>query len=206
MTKRINHTDKGRVRRHHYSLKMKDHFVLDSIGERDIALTMEFQNDIQGYKAQPFSTLYKGLDGKQHRYTPDFLVESTSSQLAFIEVKPAKFATSLKFESEFLHLQAHFEKRYNLPLRLMTDKSYTSQRFKNCRQLYRYRLKPITEDDKRLVNYVGRNLINFAELKEAALRIQSPIYSPFKLVAQGVCEMDMDNEILNDATVLEISL
>lgn len=204
MSKRNNHTDRGRERHHHFSRKMNTHFVLDSLGERDIALVMEFDNSILRFKAQPFSTLYIGIDGKRHRYTSDFLVQYTSYANSCFEVKPKKFTAALEFQYKFELLQAHFKKRYSIPLELRTEKSFTRERFINCRQLYRYRQKPITSDDNRLVKYVGRRSICFFELKDAASRIGSPIVSPFKLVAQKVCEMDMDNEILNDKSLLEI--
>lgn len=204
MSKRLNHTDRGRERHHHYSCKMQTHFLLDSKNEKDIALVMEFDAGVTRYIAQPFSTIYAGLDGKKRRYTTDFLCEKNGQNLRAIEVKLEKHTKSPDFEVRFDLLKRHFKNRYSLPLALETDKSYSPEKIKNCRMLYRYLQKSISDEERAILRYIGNNPRTFGELKDAAFSLRSPAYSPFKLVAHNICKMDADNEILSEKSILEI--
>lgn len=50
---------------------------------------LEADPDVRAFKAEPFSIIYTGLDGLQHRYHPDILVEMVDGSQRLIEVKPS---------------------------------------------------------------------------------------------------------------------
>lgn len=54
--------------------------------ERDFIYLLEFDPDVLSYREQPIRIIYF-LDGKRHRYTPDFLVVRVNKK-QIIEVKP----------------------------------------------------------------------------------------------------------------------
>lgn len=48
---------------------------------------------VKDFRTEPFSIEYKGLDGLQHRYHPDILVEMIDGTEKLIEVKPSSLIT-----------------------------------------------------------------------------------------------------------------
>ena len=67
------------------SLKMKRVIWWESQLERDYIYLLEFDPDVASYDEQPLRIEYY-LNGKKHRYTPDFLVRKGNKRI-IVEVK-----------------------------------------------------------------------------------------------------------------------
>lgn len=50
---------------------------------------LEIDQNVKDFKTEPFSIIYKGLDGLDHRYHPDILIELSDGTQKLIEIKPA---------------------------------------------------------------------------------------------------------------------
>lgn len=77
------------------SLKAGRNIWWESLLERDYILLLEIDPDVVTYTEQPFRITYT-LDGKVHRYTPDFLVERKNKRQV-VEVKRKEKASTEAF-------------------------------------------------------------------------------------------------------------
>lgn len=81
------------------SLKMRRVIWWESQLERDYIYLLEFDLDVVSYEEQPLRIEYY-VNGKKHRYTPDFLVKRGDKR-AIVEVKQEKEALKEKNQSLF---------------------------------------------------------------------------------------------------------
>jgi hypothetical protein len=109
--------------------------------ERDMIYLLEFDNRVSTYREQPLRIHYF-LNGKQHLYTPDFLVESRDER-RLIEVKPESKATKPEMVVLF-HAIAHACLIAGYQFVVMTDTIIRMQpRLKNIKLLWRYSRVPL---------------------------------------------------------------
>lgn len=203
MTRKLNETHKGKVRDHFYSAKMRTLFKMDGPLEKAMCRIFEFDDNIRRYCTQPFSTIYKGSDGELHRYTQDVLIEYQDLSIGHVEIKSARFAEKLEFKNQFACLTRHYEQRYGAPLMLFKDTRYTKPHFKNCKMLYRFRVQPITPDERSILDNWAFKVLAFSEFKDYVMSKGLPLASAFKLVAHNLVDWDV-NTALTDNTSLEV--
>jgi len=203
MTRKLNETEKGKVREHFYSAKMRTLFKLDGPLEKAMCRNFEFDDNIRRYCTQPFSTIYKGPDGEQHRYTQDALIEYQDLSLDHIEIKSALYAKAPAFQNQFACLERHYEQRYGAPLTLYKDTRYTKSHFKNCKMLYRFRVQAINPDEQRLIDKRAFKLLTFAEFKDYVMSKGLSLATAFKLLAHNRVDWEL-NDALTDETLLEV--
>lgn len=203
MTKRSNDTYQNKIQLHFYSAKNKRLCKPDSNLEKAILTVFEFDDNIKRYQPQPFSTLYENEEGTVCRYTQDILTEHQDGSVHNIEVKKEYFAKKLEFRSKFPILNRHYKKRYNATLELYTDKKYSKARFKNCKDLYRFRIKPLSQEENELASHYRANSLLFGELKKFVVSEGHSISVAFRLVAHRAFEWNMD-DFLTESTCLEL--
>jgi hypothetical protein len=100
---------------------------------------LEFDDSVAQYQSQPSSFVYED-DGKEKRYTPDFLIVKHTGEYQFIELKPYKFTQNNSFLHKHGRLNDYFLTRYNTPLTLWTEKDFFDPILNiNHRRFYCYR-------------------------------------------------------------------
>ncbi|MBC7006617.1 TnsA endonuclease N-terminal domain-containing protein [Photobacterium sp. BZF1] len=85
------------------SLKAGVTFKLESLGEVCQALINELDINVISQCAQPFTIKY-WFNGKQHHYTPDFLVKMANGEWRVIEVKPKNHVKPFKEKFDVIRL------------------------------------------------------------------------------------------------------
>ncbi|HIF9134670.1 TPA: Tn7 transposase TnsA N-terminal domain-containing protein [Photobacterium damselae] len=82
------------------SLKTDSIHTVESDLEFDACFHFEFSAKILTFEAQPIGFEYH-LDGKQRKYTPDFLVSYNDTYQPFYEIKPKRIAETEEFKRLF---------------------------------------------------------------------------------------------------------
>jgi TnsA endonuclease N terminal len=108
----------------------------ESYLERDYLYFLEIDPQVIYYTAQPFKLNYY-LDGKSHRYTPDFFVERTNKKQV-VEVKPENKARLPKYLTLFNKV-APIITEFGWEFSVVTDKMIRIQPcLHNIKILYKY--------------------------------------------------------------------
>lgn len=82
------------------SLKTNSIHTVESDLEFDACFHFEFSAQILTFEAQPIGFEYF-IEGKLHKYTPDFLVTYKDSYKSFYEIKPKHIAEKDEFKEKF---------------------------------------------------------------------------------------------------------
>jgi hypothetical protein len=114
-----------------------------SVLELDFCFHLEYNPDVQSFSSQPINLAYC-FNGRSCRYTPDFLVTSTSKQELLVEVKHSSQISKPEFEKKRVA-----KADYGYELRLITEKQI--------------RINPILNNLKLLHRYSGLHTVIGAE-------------------------------------------
>jgi len=133
------------------SLKMGRLIWWESQIERDYIYLLEFDPAVISYEEQPLRISYY-LNGKERRYTPDFLVRKAGKKL-IIEVKQEEEA--LKEENQRLfNIVSAICTRDGYEFIVVTDKMIRVQpRLDNIKLLTRYQRTPVHDPHFQIVCY-----------------------------------------------------
>ena len=121
------------------SLKMQQMLPFESLIERDYLYILDFEQDVRGFAAQPFSIPYS-LGAKTRNYTPDFYVLRHTVQ-DVVECKPAKLVNIPENQAKHQAAAAWCTER-NCRFSIVTDlelrKGFRLQNVKLLTQFARY--------------------------------------------------------------------
>jgi len=117
------------------SQKMRRMIGVESTLERDLAILLEVDPDVDAYTEQPITIEYR-LDDKWHSYTPDFAVQRIGL-IKFVEVKPEWKALRPDNVRKFAAIRAVLAKS-GRPFIVLTEKDIRRQpRLRNAELLHR---------------------------------------------------------------------
>ncbi len=169
-----------------YSHKNHCSFRFESALEAHSALCLEFDANVARYVAQPFSVTYS-LNGRNVRYTPDFLVQLTNGRFKSQEIKPSEKLASPKNQRKFQTLQAYFAQSLHHPLELVDEKFiYRGHKVNNFQRLYPYLQRQPSATELQTLNGLPCQQLSFGELVgHLAEHVQEPLHSALTLVALG---------------------
>jgi len=183
------------------SIKNKNRQWCDSLLERDYLLSMEFDDEILGYRSQPISLVYENNEGELRRYTPDAYIK-TSAGGYLKEVKVRKYIDDeTQHTLNLVNKDIHHRLGTTVTF-VCDDEIRIGKRIQNLSLLYSY--KRINEEkcyDSPLLNEID-NRIRFRELILLAEKMKQPKSLPLTLVAHGLLTFDT-TELLNLSTTLE---
>ena len=124
------------------SLKMHRTIWWESQIERDYIYLLEFDHEVLSYREQPLRIRYV-RDGKEHHYTPDFLVEYADVK-HLIEVKPAREVAKEANQSLFRAVAPQC-RQADYRFTVVTDEMIRVQpRLDTIKLLWRYARTPLT--------------------------------------------------------------
>ena len=133
------------------SLKMKRVIWWESQLERDYIYLLEFDADVVSYDEQPLRIEYY-LNGKKHRYTPDFLVRKGNKRI-IVEVKQEEEALKEKNQSLF-RIISDICALNGYEFNVVTDTMIRVQpRLNNIKLLTRYQRTLIDDPQYQIVCY-----------------------------------------------------
>lgn len=186
--------------RYFYSMKNQTRFWCESLLERDALLLLEFDEDIEAYKAQPMSLTYRNASGRECRYTPDQLIKIKSSKkFVFREVKPSERVNN-EIIAKIELINQHIKKVYRTSLEIITSKEIRiGSRIENLNKLYSYRRVNINPTDAEIVLSNLPMEFNYSELVTITKHYAIKDVMPLALIAHGLLSFDTSAQ-LNDAT------
>ena len=167
-----------------YSHKNSSMQYCESRLEAHACLVREFNPSIKQYLTQPTSFKYE-YKGKLLRYTPDALVQTTSDQFYYEEVKPQTIFNKPKNLEKYRHLQAEFDSKTgrSLVINHVVDDT-ESFKVENLTYLYPFLQLDL---DQRLANAVtsNRDVLPVGELVALAKQYSPDPALPMQLIAHG---------------------
>ncbi len=119
------------------SVKNGRTIMCESSLEFDCCYYLEYSDDVVRYQSQPegYRFSYKG---KEHPYTPDFLVHKKNGTSCLIEVKPLSQTFSSEFQDKFRQNQI-MANELGTPLLLVTDRQIRNDALlNNLKLVHRY--------------------------------------------------------------------
>jgi hypothetical protein len=185
------------------SLKMEKTLWWEALTERDAMFLYEYDREVISYEEQPEPIFYF-LNGKRHRYTPDFRVVRVG-QVAIVEVKPEAKLESEELKEAFAEIRIECEKM-GQEFIVITDKMIRVEpKLGNIKMLYRYAMIPILLRHQILCR-------EFLESKReprlealadflASKRIEDTKQLVYALVYHGYLEIDLMKTIDLDSTI-----
>ncbi|MDP5033105.1 Tn7 transposase TnsA N-terminal domain-containing protein [Paraglaciecola sp.] len=119
------------------SFKNNSFVEVESTLEFEACFHFEFSKKITRFESQPIGYEYK-LGGKVRRYTPDFLIQFSSGELMYYEIKPFNKTVGEEFLGEFQAKQLEAKHR-GIKLGLITDREIRiNPLLNNLKILHRY--------------------------------------------------------------------
>ncbi|TRX55163.1 TnsA endonuclease N-terminal domain-containing protein [Thalassomonas sp. M1454] len=196
VARKISKTSRTCSRPNPYTHKGKKRIKLESQLEMDGMMHLELNKDVVSFKEQPFSFMYE-FDGKQRRYTPDFLVKYRSGQYESQEIKPSYEAINPKFIAKFARLSEVFNQIIGHPLKLMTsDEIRKGHTISNLRNLYRFIQMPFSE------SLVSTGLATFKEGELVSLDDAISMMSMCEMPQRNVMQLIAHSHFQFDKSVL----
>lgn len=121
----------------------------DSVGfesslERDLAELMHFASNVTHIEEQPVRIYYIDEEGRNHYYTPDFLIQRDNAPPLLIEVKLQKFLTP-DLDTK-LNAAKQYAENLGWVFEVWTEREIRTPRLKNIRFLLPYRQRQINPD------------------------------------------------------------
>lgn len=105
--------------------------------EYDCCYYLEYSDDVVRYQSQPKGYRFP-CRGKQHPYTPDFLVHKKDGTSYLLEVKPLSKTFSSEFQDMF-HQKQIMASELGVPLLLVTDRQIRNDvHLNNLKLVHRY--------------------------------------------------------------------
>lgn len=177
----------------------------ESLIERDAIYLLEYDRAVKSYEEQPNPIFYV-LDGKRHRYTPDFRVER-NGQYQIVEVKPAKQVVTGKYDDLFREVAWECQSM-GCQFVLATDEIIRAEpKLQNIKMLYRYARTPLRQGYQSLIdqffNAEAVTTIDGLARFFAERGIEDSIQVVYALVYHGFFEIDLNTVI---SSLTEIGL
>ncbi len=128
-----------------------------SVLEFDFCFHLEYNPDVKEYISQPYGYHYH-LNGRNCRYTPDFLVCDQKEQSSFVEVKHSSQILKPDFRQRFAEKQRVALEEQGKRLVLVTEKQIRIDPiFSNLKLLHRYSgLHTVTKVQKSVLGFIQR--------------------------------------------------
>ncbi|WHR52408.1 TnsA endonuclease N-terminal domain-containing protein [Vibrio furnissii] len=119
------------------SVKNDCTIMRESSLEYDCCYYLEYSDDVVRYQSQPKGYRFP-YRGKQHPYTPDFLVHKKDGTSYLLEVKPLSKTFSSEFQDMF-HQKQIMASELGIPLLLVTDRQIRNDvHLNNLKLVHRY--------------------------------------------------------------------
>ncbi len=154
------------------SKKNKRQITFESTLERDLFLTLEFDDSVIAYSEQPMTISYVH-DGSKRRYTPDCLVQYSDHETIF----EAKYQNELDEDAQLRHklnsIKSHFEQNTPYDFKIFTDRSKHPDLIQNLKFLYKFAFLKPSPDLTQQIYAVWMNLIRPVSIKEFLFEIDS---------------------------------
>lgn len=181
------------------SLKAGRSIHWESQLERDFVYLLEFDPAVLDYREQPETTRLT-VDGKPHRYTPDFLVQ-TASLMVIYEVKPADKAAHPDMVALFAKAAEHYAGR-GMRHQVVTEADIRIRPYlDNVTLLLRYRGHPIDPDiEARILDRLACEPATVGELV-AALAPQNGLAEVMALLANHRLAADLAGRLDRDSVI-----
>lgn len=183
------------------SLKNKSTVWFESHLERDFIYLIEYEKDVIQYREQPFKVRYL-LNGKQHYYTPDFLIERGSKK-QIVEIKPQS-----KIEKEdFIHFSKNMKKLLageGYEYLVITDSTIRLQpRLSNIKLFWRYSRIPISAEHQILIYKIFEklSLVSFAQLSSIFSQSKYQKEIIYTLIFHGFLRIDIEKPVNKESVI-----
>jgi len=198
----------GNATRYIYSHKNGQHVWLNGGFEVQVALSFEFDDNIQRYKSQPVSIAYRNKNERLCRYTFDFLTESFARRkpFNFHEAKQQRFAEKPKALELFRNVRNHLSKTVKIPFIVTTENDIAQgQLLTNYKRIYHYKRIPALSyaSKSQLSKWMGKtfNLNDFRDCLRSK-NFAEPI--SFSFLAHQLVRGDLSEPIC-DEMLLELA-
>lgn len=185
------------------SIKMKRIICWESLIERDLIYLLEFDREVRFYEEQPRRITYM-RDGKQHYYTPDFMVKRNDTE-QFVEVKLEEKVKKQKYEVLFREISWLCQEEGS-EFVVVTDKMIRVEpMLSNVKMLYRYARTPIHLRYQLLCQEFLRSKLTATviELSEffATKQVENEKHIVYALIYWGYLEADLMTLISSNAVI-----
>jgi hypothetical protein len=198
----------GEPTRYFYSHKNQKHVWLNGSFEDQVALSFEFDDNVQRYKSQPVSIAYRNKNNRLCRYTFDFLTESYAHRnpFNFHEAKQERFAQTPKALELFRNVRNHLSETVKIPFLITTEKEIAQgQLLKNYKRIYHYKRIPAQShaSKSQLSKWMGKTF-NFNDFRDClrSKGFAEPI--SYSFLAHQIVRGDF-REPIRDEMLLELS-
>ncbi len=169
--------------------------------ERDYLYLLEADPDVRKVSGQPLKIKYT-LDGKEHWYTPDFLVVRTNRR-QIVEVKPADKAKREKYRRMFEQVAKICEKNEYEFIVVTDEMIRVEPKLCNIKLLHKYARTGISPIEKEVVIRYFSEVVSVTlerateELKEKGIS-KNQLYA---MMFQGVLRFDLFSAISEEASL-----
>lgn len=177
--------------------------MCESTLEFDACFHLEYSSSIISFESQPTGIEYQ-MNGKIHRYTPDFKVVKGNGEIEFIEIKPSKKLTSLTFREEFECKRSAYKLK-GFKLLLVTDKQIRSiPLLENLKVINRYSSSTLSGvHDLALGHIKACKSLSISDLAEKlGLIIGDCIAACALLIKHGVVRTDLESGLLCEHSLM----
>ncbi len=191
-----------------YSLKNKKSLLFESKLERDLFLTLEFDQEVTEYEEQPVRLSYE-RNGRTYPYTPDCLVHFKNKNPCIVEVKYSDEIKEKKvfFKQKFDQIEKYLHNN-DFDFKLFTELDIDPISLENMNYIYNF----VTIRKQEKVEEVAKKLKNIHSIAYGDLlqifshdRYERAKYIPYiwYLVLTEKLSIDMSKKISHN-TILEV--
>lgn len=185
------------------SVKNGRSIAFESILEKQLFLSLEFNKSVKRYLEQPVKIAYKVL-GKKRSYHPDCFIEYCDGKSKLIEVK---YTTDLKEHAEELEVKFNAAREYasmnDMEFDIFTEHDIKPVELDNCTFLYTFATVKIDEKYmNKIMTVLHKNIhITITQLLEklSQSKYEQARMLPciWKMVFDGLCYVEYKNSELS---------
>lgn len=181
-------------------MSLKNNAVIrtQSILEFDFCYHLEFNPHITHFSSQPLNLFYS-FNGRQCRYTPDFLANYTNEDSTFFEVKHSSQILKSNFRARFAAKQSVCEHQLAKKLILITEKQIRAEPlFPNLKLIRRYAgLRTVTASEQAVLEFIQlkKNVQLIEVSKHLNLSEQKTLIASLCWIASGELKTDIGHAL-----------
>lgn len=182
----------------------------ESLLEKTLFLSLEFDDNVLHYLEQPIKLEYK-LNNKKTTYHPDCLVNYKNGKSKLIEVKYSSDLVDKKEELEIKFNEARkYAKENDLEFDTFDELYIEPKTLKNMEFLYSFAFHPKDEQkEKTVIDIIIDKELSVTEILEkiSTNKFEQAKYLPYvwKLAFEGVLKVDYKNTQLNMESLVRIN-
>lgn len=205
LNRTINKANTHRIAANSYSFKNRCTLPKESLHEKNIGCSLEFNKDINRYTTQPLTFMNSAGEPGWRQYTPDLLIEYHDGTLEFGEIKLFSMTQKESFQSKFELHKRVVKERTGKDLVIFSEENLSLEQIVQYKQLKPFLdIQRVPEVDAQVIDLLKNKRLTLREIQALVVELGVLPQYAMALIAQDLLKT-VDLTIVKRDSLVELS-